>query len=135
MRQLKISLRVTDLERSTALYRRVGFDLLPGDEQPNLRYLAFGDTWLILADRFAHGYHNDRRAVTATGGGPLGSGVVLAVPVEDLDRTYRLWRAEGLTVTLEPEDSPWARIFYGLDPDGYELMFEQFHPTESGAGS
>ncbi len=22
----------------------------------------------------------------------------------------------------------WARIFYGLEPDGYEVMFEQFHP-------
>jgi lactoylglutathione lyase len=30
-------------------------------------------------------------------------------------------------VTLEPEDAYWARIFYGLAPDGYELMFEQHH--------
>lgn len=33
---------------------------------------------------------------------------------------------EGLTVTLDPEDVGWARISYGLDPDGYEIMFEQF---------
>ena len=57
--------------------------------------------------------------------GPLGSGLVLAVPVSDLSATYDLWRSEGLTVTLEPQDAYWARIFYGLDPDGYELMFEE----------
>jgi hypothetical protein len=37
-------------------------------------------------------------------------------------------RSEGRTVTLEPHDAYWARIFYGLDPDGYELMFEEHHP-------
>jgi hypothetical protein len=37
----------------------------------------------------------------------------------------------GLPVTLEPEDAYWARIFYGLDPDGYELMFEQHHAIDA----
>jgi lactoylglutathione lyase len=43
-----------------------------------------------------------------------------------LDEMYALWRSEGLRITLEPEDVGWARIFYGMDPDGYEVMFEQF---------
>ena len=30
-------------------------------------------------------------------------------------------------MTLEPQDAYWARIFYGLDLDGCELMFEQHH--------
>jgi lactoylglutathione lyase len=59
-----------------------------------------------------------------------GSGFVLAVPTRDLVSVYDLWQREGLPVTLEPEDAPWARIFYGLDPDGYELMFEEFFPDE-----
>lgn len=33
---------------------------------------------------------------------------------------YDLWRQKGLPITLEPQDVFWARIFYGLDPDGYE---------------
>jgi lactoylglutathione lyase len=33
----------------------------------------------------------------------------------------------GLAITLESQSVPWARIFYGLDPDGNELMLEQFH--------
>ncbi|MET8067467.1 hypothetical protein [Micromonospora sp. NPDC005313] len=58
-----------------------------------------------------------------------GLGFVRTVPTANLDVTYALWRDEGLPVTLEPEDVGWARIFYGLDPDGYEVMFEQFHPV------
>jgi lactoylglutathione lyase len=81
---------------------------------------------LILADLDAHGYHaEDRERAVRTG--PLGSGFVLSIPTENLDTSYALWRDEALPITLEPEDAGWARIFYGLDPDGYEVMFEQFH--------
>jgi lactoylglutathione lyase len=124
-RQLKVGLRVRDLSRSGDLYLRVGFREIPNAEQANLRYLTFGHTWLILADLDAHGYHAgaSERAVRT---GPLGSGFVLSIPTGDLAVTYALWRDEGLPITLEPEDVGWARVFYGLDPDGYEVMFEQF---------
>jgi len=123
-RQLKVGLRVGDLEASCALYLKLGFRQIPRPDEPRLRYLTFGHTWLILSDRYQHGYHNAERELAAVSG-PLGSGLVLAVPVNDLSATYDLWRSEGLTVTLEPQDAYWARIFYGLDPDGYELMFEE----------
>jgi lactoylglutathione lyase len=125
-KQLKVGLRVRDLERSCALYLRLGFRQIPVPDQPNLRYLTFGHTWLILSAMHAHGYHNAEREQAAKAG-PLGSGFVLTVPTQDLDGAYDLWQREGLPVTLEPQSVPWARIFYGLDPDGYELMFEQFH--------
>ena len=124
-RQLKVGLRVRDLDRSCGLYEQLGFRRIPVDGQPELRYLTFGHTWLILSGLETHGYHNAEREQAARCG-PLGNGFVLAVPTLDLDGTYGLWRREGLRVTLEPEDVGWARIFYGLDPDGYELMFEQF---------
>jgi lactoylglutathione lyase len=127
-RQLKVGLRVRDLEVSCALYLKLGFRQIPRPDEPRHRYLTFGHTWLILSDRYRHGYHNVEREQAATQG-PLGSGFVLAVPTSDLDATYDLWRSEGLPVTLEPQDVYWARIFYGLDPDGYELMFEEHHPT------
>jgi lactoylglutathione lyase len=129
MTQLKVGLRVSDLESSCALYLRLGFRQIPRPDEPRLRYLTFGHTWLILSDRFQHGYHSALRRDAAISG-PLGSGVVLAIPTPDLDATYGRWRAEGLPVTLEPEDAYWARIFYGLDPDGYELMFEQHHAIQ-----
>ncbi|MCO7195150.1 VOC family protein [Pseudonocardia sp. McavD-2-B] len=123
--QLKIGLRVSDLHRSAKLYRAAGCREIPNQDQPNLRYLTFGHTWLILTDLHAHGFHSEERAQAARGG-PLGSGVVLAIPTSDLEAMHRLWRAEELPITLAPEDAGWARIFYGLDPDGYEVMFEQF---------
>lgn len=124
-RQLKFGLRVDDIERSAALYLRLGFSEIPNDDRPGLRYLTFGHTWLMLSSRFDHGYHNpDREQLTRQG--PLGAGFVLVVPTTDLDGAHDLWLSEGLTVTLEPEDVGWARVFYGLDPDGYEVMFEEF---------
>ncbi|MCU1682593.1 MAG: glyoxalase [Amycolatopsis sp.] len=129
-RQLKIGLRVRDLDRSCALYLKLGFKQIPHEDQPNLRYLTLGHTWLILSDRYGHGYHNAERGDAAKNG-PLGGGFVLTVPTQDVDGVYDLWRREGLRVTLAPEDVFWARIFYGLDPDGYELMFEEFHPPKN----
>lgn len=124
-RQLKIGLRVQDLRRSAELYLRLDFREIPNSEQPNLRYLTFGHTWLILSDLNAHGYHAEDRE-RAIRSGPLGSGFVMSIPTRNLDETYELWRSEGLRITLEPENAGWARIFSGLDPDGYEVMFEQF---------
>lgn len=103
----------------------LGFREIPNDEQPNLRYLTFGHTWLILSDLHAHGYHNEERG-RAVRTGPLGNGFVLSIPTTDLDATYEIWKSHGLPVTLEPEDAGFARIFYGLDPDGYDVTFEQF---------
>ncbi|WP_226359159.1 MULTISPECIES: VOC family protein [unclassified Pseudonocardia] len=125
-RQLKIGLRVSDLARSTELYRAAGFREIPNHEQPNLRYLTFGHTWLILSDLHAHGFHS-RESALAAQQGPRGAGVVIAIPTTVLDEMYRLWTSHGLPITLEREDTGWARIFYGADPDGYEVMFEQFH--------
>jgi len=126
MAQLKVGLRVRDLDASCALYLKLGFKQIPRPDEPRLRYLTFGRTWLILSDMYSHGYHNAQRQDAAVNG-PVGAGFVLAIPVPDLDAVHELWRSEGLPVTLEPQNAYWARIFYGLDPDGYELMFEQHH--------
>lgn len=130
MTQLKMGLRVADLDASCALYLKLGFKQIPRPDEPRLRYLTFGHTWLILSDRYEHGYHNAERKQAAMSG-PLGTGFVLAIPTPDLDATYRLWRSAGLPVTLEPHEAYYARIFYGLDPDGYELQFEEFRPSEN----
>jgi lactoylglutathione lyase len=114
-RQLKVGLRVRDLSRSADLYLRVGFREIPNSEQPNLRYLTFGHTWLILADLDLHGYHAEARERAARTG-PLGSGFVMSIPTTDLDTRYALWRDEGLPITLEPEDAGWARIFLRTRP-------------------
>ncbi|MER6443910.1 VOC family protein [Streptomyces venezuelae] len=125
-KQVKVGLRVRDLQASGDLYLRLGFREIPNDDQPNLRYLTFGHTWLILSDMYAHEYNRpeEEQAVQA---GPLGLGFALALPTPDLDTAYDLWRREGLPVVSEPQDTAWARTFAGQDLDGYEVVFEQFH--------
>lgn len=75
-KQLKIGLRVDDLERSMSLYRQIGFREIPNQDQPMLRYLTFGHTWLILSSRQTHGYHNADREHAARSG-PVKSPVVV----------------------------------------------------------
>ncbi|MFE6690194.1 VOC family protein [Streptomyces sp. NPDC057743] len=123
-RQLKVGLRVRDLDASCGLYRKLGFKQVPHTSYPGIRYLTFGHTWLILSGLFIHSDHTAVRDQAARTG-PLGNGLVLTVPTRNLQALHALWCAEGLPVTLEPADAPWGRIFMGLDPDGYELLFEQ----------
>ncbi|WP_274911021.1 VOC family protein [Streptomyces sp. WZ-12] len=113
-----------DLDASCLLYRKLGFKQIPNTTYPGIRYLTFGHTWLILSGMFDHGNHNAVREQAARTG-PLGNGFVLTVPTKNLHTIHNLWRVERLPVTLEPADAPWGRIFMGLDPDGYELLFEQ----------
>ncbi|MFB7629437.1 VOC family protein [Streptomyces sp. NPDC056149] len=113
-----------DLDASCLLYRKLGFKQIPNTTYPGIRYLTFGHTWLILSGMFNHGNHNAVREQAARTG-PLGNGLVLTVPTKNLHTIHNLWRVERLPVTLEPADAPWGRIFMGLDPDGYELLFEQ----------
>ena len=96
-RQLKIGLRVRDLDRSHRLYLRLGFKEIPQTDQTNLRYLTFGHTWLILSDLHRHGHHNAEREREVKAG-PPGLGVVLTVPTtgdEDIftfaQRTFTEW--------------------------------------------
>ncbi|MGK5629471.1 VOC family protein [Streptomyces sp. URMC 123] len=133
-KQVKVGLRVRDLDRSRDLYLRLGFREIPNDDKPTLRYLTYGRTWVILSDMYAHGYERPEEA-EAVRKGPRGLGFVLALPTPDLDRAYAVWRSEGLPVITEPEDTEWARIFTGLDPDGYEILFEQFHAEYRPSGA
>ena len=76
-KQLKVGLRVRDLDRSFDLYLRLGFRHLPQPGQEHLRYLTFGHTWLILSDLHRHGHHNAERE-RETKLGPPGLGFVAA---------------------------------------------------------
>ena len=96
-KQLKVGMRVSDLEISCALYLKLGFKQIPRPDESHLRYLTFGHTWLILSDRYRHGYHNAERQ-QAVASGPLGSGFVLTIPTSDLDVTYNLWLSEGRVI-------------------------------------
>jgi lactoylglutathione lyase len=121
--QLKIGLRVRNLDRSVALYRRLGFKEVPNNEKSQ-RLLAFGDAWLVLSERSAKGDHPDERGERLKNSTP-GSGVVLTIPTHDLNALLGYWTEEGMLVISALVPGEPDRAFHGLDPDGYELRFEE----------
>jgi predicted enzyme related to lactoylglutathione lyase len=47
--------------------------------------------------------------------------VELGLEVEDVDATYRRWKANNSEVTSPPVDLPFGRTFQGRDPEGHLL--------------
>jgi predicted enzyme related to lactoylglutathione lyase len=47
--------------------------------------------------------------------------VELGLEVEDVDATYRSWKANNSEVTSPPIDLPFGRTFQGKDPEGHLL--------------
>jgi predicted enzyme related to lactoylglutathione lyase len=47
--------------------------------------------------------------------------VELGLEVEDVDATYRRWKANSSEVTSPPMDLPFGRTFQGKDPEGHLL--------------
>jgi predicted enzyme related to lactoylglutathione lyase len=45
--------------------------------------------------------------------------VELGLEVEDVDATYRRWKADNSEVTSPPTDLPFGRTFQGKDPEGH----------------
>lgn len=117
--QPEVRLAVRDLERSAALYRRLGFEDVAGDD-PALRRLTLPGLGLVLAE----GAHNQVRTASDRQGQPE-LGVVLAIPTPDLDGVHRYWEEEGMLVVSAPHRDGARRVFHGLDPDGYQLRFEE----------
>ena len=59
---------------------------------------------------------------TSLGGQANSHGEVeLGLEVEDVDATYRRWKANNSEVTSPPIDLPFGRTFQGKDPEGHLL--------------
>ena len=103
----QITLPCTDLERSVAFYRRLGFRQIVSSPP---RYARFecpsGPTFsLHLVERAAPG-----------------TGVVVYFEVSDVDEKVRELEAEGVRFEMAPTDQPWLwREARCRDPDGNEL--------------
>ena len=103
-----VVLRVADIERSAAFYRRLG--------------LAF--------TRHRHGSGPEHYAAewagfvfelyTATVDQPASTSTRIGFAVVDVDRhTTNLAAIEGVEIVSAPKDSPWGRRAVVADPDGH----------------
>ena len=128
MPEVKIGIRVPDVEQASSFYRGFGFDevgVVPGPSGSPvlavlildaLHGLPFPDT-----DR-------ERRIKE----GPRGLGCVIGLEVADLQAIFDYCIERGLEITGPLQDQPWGeRTFTCLDPFGYEWKFA----VKTGEGS
>jgi uncharacterized glyoxalase superfamily protein PhnB len=123
----RLGLRVADVRAATAFYRGLGFEevgAVPGpDGEPVMSILARGSVNLIV-DALVGMPFPDSERERAVQTGPRGLGVVIGLPVEDLDATYAYCVSAGCEITCEPMDEAWGeRVFTCLDPFGFEWEF------------
>jgi lactoylglutathione lyase len=121
VRSVVVEFFVSDVERSIAFYEALGF-----------RVLKRWEDWLILErDGVKLTLQGDAHAVAGPhyftpdiGRRPRGTGVEVAVQVDDVDALYAVAQAKGLNIVKPIQDRDWgARDFRVADPDGYFVRF------------
>ena len=102
-----VTLAVSDMERSIAFYRSIGFRLEHHGE--SFATFRLGEQALNLT------------AETEPAGGFWGRVIFY---VEDVDQMHRLVLDAGHGTETEPADAPWKERYFHLnDPDGHQLSF------------
>ena len=105
-----VTLATSDMARSIAFYRTLGFVIAHGGPDAPLTSFKAGASFLNVIEK------------------PAGShwswwGRVI-FHVDDVDAVYRTALAAGFTPSTKPADAPWGeRYFHLTDPDGHELSF------------
>jgi catechol 2,3-dioxygenase-like lactoylglutathione lyase family enzyme len=116
-RPIVIEFFVSDIERSLAFYKSLGFDVAKRYEDWML--LRRGDIKLSLqGDTHAvAGPHYFTPHIQRT---PRGTGVEVSIQVSDVDAEFIRAKTAGLNIVKGIQDRPWkARDFRLADPDGY----------------
>lgn len=106
-----VTLLVSDMARSVAFYRALGFGLLYG-----------GESEAFTSFRAGTGYLNLQTATDTAPPRSLWGRVIFWV--DDVDAMHARAGGAGFAPTADPQDAPWGeRYFHLLDPDGHELSF------------
>ena len=127
MRMLHLGLRVTDLERSLAFYRALGYAELgqvPDTPFGSLTMLQLPDDPFVSLELV----HDPARPVTDT------SAVNhLVVQTDDLDAAIADLADRGVRADPPAEPGPGVRTSWLTDPDGYRIELVQW-PAGHAAG-
>ncbi len=117
-------LTVSDIEKSTAWYEALGFDVVYSmPAMAHVRYRKYADV-LLVADR------SEGNSDAET---PRGNGVSIYLTVEDeaIDDVAERAEETGTDVVAPPHETGWnTRETTVRDPDGYELVFSERAETD-----
>ena len=117
----KVEIFVSNFERSRAFYESLGFAVVRHWE--DWAMLALGDNVLDLQGD-THAVAGPHYFTPEISRFPRGTGVEIAIEVEDVDGLYERARRLGVDIVKPIQDRPWdARDFRISDPDGYFLRF------------
>jgi uncharacterized glyoxalase superfamily protein PhnB len=105
---------VRDMARSIEFYKKVGFELLYGDESAAFSSLKAGEAVVNLSANPGYEHRWWGRVIFR---------------VDEVDAHYRSLQAQGLMFE-PPRDASWGeRFFHVTDPDGHELSFAELLPV------
>ena len=114
-----VELFVSDLDRSLAFYRALGFGIDRRYEdyvllrRGDMRLAIQGDTHVVEGPHYFTPH---------IGRAPRGTGVEISIQVADVDAEHIRAKTAGLNIVKPMQDRPWgARDFRLADPDGYFL--------------
>lgn len=127
MREVKIGIRVGDVERAVAFYRGLGFAeiaRIPGPAGTPVLAVLLRDQVHLIVDALVGLPYPDTDRERRIQAGPRGLGCVIGLEVEDLRSVYDYCVAEGAEITSTITDQPWGeRTFTCVDPFGWEWKF------------
>lgn len=120
---LSVFLNVSDIERSLAWYRGLGFkpSHLTADGEGRVLYadLSFKGAEIGLG----HIPANDDPEFRQWVGTPLGAGVLIYFTTTNVDALYEKAKKLKATVEVKPETRSYGRVLTLNDPDGYCIVF------------
>jgi PhnB protein len=129
-------LAVERVEEAVAFYEELGFSEIfsISDVSGTVvhAHLRKDDSVLFLGRLGASHYEGHERAVTIEESriNQRGIGITLMLQVDDLAAVYKLVRSKELQILAEPADEYYGdRVFFFLDPFGYEWKISQPIPT------
>lgn len=111
-----VELFVRDLETCAAFYRdTLGLEVTHSDAESVI--FKIGDVYFFVTNtKGASDLISEGKMEVTLAGGPRG---LLAVEVEDVDATYEVFKAKGVTFLRPPIDQPWGlRTAHFVDPEG-----------------
>jgi uncharacterized glyoxalase superfamily protein PhnB len=125
--EVKLGIRVADVEQASSFYGGLGFDqigVVPGPSGlPVLAVLVREGFHLILDALVGLPFPDSDRERTIKAG-PRGLGCVIGLEVTNLQETYDYCTSHGTEITGPLQDQPWGeRTFTCIDPFGYEWKF------------
>jgi uncharacterized glyoxalase superfamily protein PhnB len=131
-------LAVEDIQEAIAFYSRLGLKEVFSIPDQSARlahaHLRKGDSALFLGRTDVSHYQGHRRAGTIKDSRSIdrGIGITLILQVDNLASIYDFICREKLEVLAEPVDEYYGdRVFFFLDPFGYEWKISQPIPADA----